>query len=112
MSPRDAAAHMADRATLSIRELKFSGAGRWLMAALLVLGGAGGGAVGVYGLLGIGPAQPNISVSDVTEVAGAIRQDLREFQTEQRDQGRQLGALLERVARIEAYVEELRRVKK
>lgn len=111
MSPREAATQMADRASLHIRELKFSGVGRWLTVALLVLGGAGGGAGLLYGVLGLTEPESKISISDVTEVASAIRQDMRAIQTEQRDQGSRLGAALERLARIEAYVDELRRRK-
>jgi len=109
MSPRDAAAQIADRATLHIRELKFSGVGRWLTVALLVLGGAGSGAGVLYGFLGLSEPPDKISISDVTEVASAIREDMRAIQVEQRDQGNRLGAALERLARIETIIEEMRR---
>lgn len=110
MSPRQAAANFGDRASLHIRELKFTGAGRWLVAAVLVAGGAGGGALGAYGILG-GAPQEMVTAQDVVDVAGQIREDMREVQGEQREQGVRLSAALERLARIEAYVEEIRRGK-
>lgn len=87
--------------SLSIKDLRLTGAGRWLVVAMIAAGSAGGG-----GYLGMQVVRHDVQkqtvpVVDVLDYADTLRNDIKDMRTEQRAQG-------ERLARIEAFVEELR----
>lgn len=104
MSPREAVGRMSDNASLSIRELKFTGAGRWLTVMILVMGGAGGGAAGMYGVLeGSSGLIGDAASSNALEAAtGEIRSDVKEVRA-------RVEAMSERMARVETILDEMRR---